>query len=88
MESNLLLWEPKHLTGDDSVEVRVHSDGAVMWHRHGCPLGGKEGALAVGIASDLPYSAFIESFRREQPHGERGVLFCGGCLIYQPSAEG
>lgn len=84
MTADLTRWEPKRLSGDDTVEVRVHSDGAVMWHRQGCPLGAKDGALQVSIAPGVPYSAFLEAFHREQPHEERGVLFCGACLIYEP----
>lgn len=85
MSEDLSTWEPKQLTGDTTVELRVHDDGCVMWHREGCALGAKEGALAIGVVKGIPYSAFRLSFEREHPHAERGVLFCGGCLIFEPA---
>ena len=85
MTTDLSLWEPKRLTSEDSVEVRVHEDGAVMWHREACTFGGRDGALSIGTVSGLPYTAFLAAFRREQPHEERGVLFCGACLVYKPA---
>ena len=85
MTDDLTRWRQKELTGDDTVEVRVHSDGAVMWHRKGCEFGGREGALALGTVTDVPYSAFQAAFELEQTHQARSVLFCGGCLVYQHS---
>jgi hypothetical protein len=84
MSTDLSAWEAKSLTGDDTVEVRVHEDGAVMWHREGCGFGGKDGALSIGTVSGIPYTAFVAAWGRERSHAEHGILFCGACLIYKP----
>jgi len=83
--STIESWEPKHLTGDDHVELRVHNDGYVMWHRVGCNFGAKHGALEVTTTEPLEHALFRAALEVTRQSGEeRQMLFCGACLVHQP----
>lgn len=91
MSDDIRDWEPNAVIA--TCQLRVHSDGYVMWHRHpmpeggDCPLGSHYGGHQVAEVDNLPHDSFLQSLADQQGRADRQgsdegrrVLFCS-CLV-------